>query len=267
VKRTERSKQLKKRKAIHLIKLLFLFSLLFLTFSSIEWYESAPQPVEVELTLRQSRIHKVITASAKEAQKPVGHEKGNPQLLQPKVREKQTAPPVKQPIEAPKETAPSTPPPTSTTPPQAVQEPSGPVYATEHIYVAGQAIAFVDGGMSMGQADIDAHPSDLASTWGGVSPFSGTDGMNTHFIGHHWGAFDPFTTLPLGATVIVTDTQATPFKYVIQKISVVDGYATDTTTGEYIYAEITSKGGGERVVFQTCIDHTTRRILFGTIAQ
>ena len=31
-----------------------------------------------------------------------------------------------------------------------------------------------------------------------------------------------------------------------------------------MYGEITSTGGGERIVLQTCIDETTRRIVFAS---
>ena len=149
-------------------------------------------------------------------------------------------------------------PPATPTPPPA----STPSYAATTIYVSGKVIPYKNGGMANGQAIIDSNPPGIASTWGGMTPFSGTDGLNTHFIGHHWGAFDPFINLQVGQTVTITDTSGKAFTYKVRTINVVNTSAVDTTTGRSLYGEITSTGGGERVVFQTCIDETTRRILF-----
>jgi len=156
--------------------------------------------------------------------------------------------------------APATPSTTPPTSPPPASKPSG--YAPETIYVSGKVIPFKEGGMANGQAIIDSDPDGIASTWGGKTPFSGTDGLNTHFIGHHWGAFDPFINLQVGQTVTITDSSGKPFVYAVKTVAVVDTRAVDTTTGRSLYGEITSTGGGERVVFQTCMSETLRRILF-----
>ncbi|MDN6198096.1 MAG: sortase, partial [Lactococcus raffinolactis] len=128
----------------------------------------------------------------------------------------------------------------------------------------GNSIPFQNGGMGSGQAIIDANPNGMSSTWGGATPYSGTDGLNTHFIGHHWGAFDPVMSLSNGGTVTVFDANGQAFNYSIYKIVVVDTYGNDVNTGASMYGEITSTGGGERIVLQTCIDETTRRIVFAS---
>lgn len=128
----------------------------------------------------------------------------------------------------------------------------------------GISIPFQNGGMAGGQAVIDANPNGMASTWGGATPYSGTDGLNTHFIGHHWGVFDPVMNLGNGGIVTVYDANGQAFNYTIYKICVVDTYGRDVATGYSMYGEITSTGGGERIVLQTCIDETTRRIVFAS---
>lgn len=128
----------------------------------------------------------------------------------------------------------------------------------------GNSIPFQNGGMGSGQAIIDANPNGMSSTWGGATPYSGTDGLNTHFIGHHWGAFYPVMSLSNGGTVTVFDANGQAFNYSIYKIVVVDTYGNDVNTGASMYGEITSTGGGERIVLQTCIDETTRRIVFAS---
>ncbi|SKA06821.1 Sortase family protein [Pilibacter termitis] len=163
----------------------------------------------------------------------------------------------------------ATPPEESTpTTSSAVQQSSAQSNAVQAntIYVSGQAISYQNGGMANGQAIIDSDPNHLASTWGGASPFSGTDGLNTHFIGHHWGAFDPFIDLSVGGKITITDGNATPFIYQVNKTAIVDTTARDVATGKNLYSEITSTGGGERVVFQTCTSETERKILFANIA-
>ncbi|WP_460057053.1 sortase domain-containing protein [Pseudolactococcus yaeyamensis] len=135
---------------------------------------------------------------------------------------------------------------------------------TNALSMIGTVIPFQNGGMGSGQAIIDANPNGTASTWGGATPYSGTDGLNTHFIGHHWGAFDPVLSLGNGGTVTIYDENGQAFNYAIYKIVVVDTYGNDVSTGASMYGEITSTGGGERIVLQTCIDETTRRIVFAS---
>ncbi|MDR2465209.1 MAG: hypothetical protein LBD38_02915 [Streptococcaceae bacterium] len=135
-----------------------------------------------------------------------------------------------------------------------------------HLYYDGWAIPYQEGGVANGQAIIDSNPPGIASTWGGKTPFSGTDNLNTHFIGHHWGAFDCFVSVPVGAIIKVTDAQAHQFSYKVERMAVVNEVAIDQQTGKNLYSEITSTGGGERIVIQTCLSETTRNILFCSLA-
>lgn len=150
--------------------------------------------------------------------------------------------------------------------PEPSSEPApAPVPVTVNVLsMIGTSIPFQNGGMGGGQAVIDANPNGMASTWGGATPYSGTDGLNTHFIGHHWGAFDPVMSLGNGGVITVYDGNGQAFNYTIYKICVVDTYGKDVATGDSMYGEITSTGGGERIVLQTCIDETTRRIVFAS---
>lgn len=171
-----------------------------------------------------------------------------PKLVEPDMQ----AAPAPDPTPAP---APTPDPAPAPTPPPA------PVSA-DVLSLIGTMVPFQNGGMASGQAIIDANPNGISSTWGGASPYSGTDGLNTHFIGHHWGAFDPVMNLSNGGIVTVYDANGRAFNYSIYKIVVVDTYGNDVSTGASMYGEITSTGGGERIVLQTCIDETTRRIVF-----
>jgi hypothetical protein len=130
------------------------------------------------------------------------------------------------------------------------------------IYVGSSAIPYENGGIARGQQIIDSNPSGIASTWGGKTPFSGTDGMNTHFIGHHWGAFDCMIPLGVGDKITITGDDAKPFTYKVEKRVVVDTHAIDVKTGKNYYSEIVSTGGGERITVQTCTSETERVILF-----
>lgn len=135
-------------------------------------------------------------------------------------------------------------------------------FTKETIYMEATAVRYEEGGEANGQAIIDGNPNGVASTWGGITPFSGTDGMNTHFIGHHWGAFDPVITLDVGDKVIVTDENNNDFSYIVQRIAIVTTDAVDVQTGQNLFSEITSIGGGERIVLQTCTSETQRKICF-----
>jgi sortase (surface protein transpeptidase) len=90
--------------------------------------------------------------------------------------------------------------------------------------------------------------------------------MNTHFIGHHWGAFDPVINSNVGDIITVTDANGTPFNYKIATIAEVNTYAIDKNTGKNLYSEITSTGGGERIVLQTCTSDIYRKICFANAA-
>ena len=175
-----------------------------------------------------------------------------PKLVEPEMQAAPTPAPAPDPAPTPAPAAPAPAP-----------APPAPV-SVNVLSMIGSSIPFKNGGMGGGQAVIDANPNGISSTWGGATPYSGTDGLNTHFIGHHWGAFDPVMSLSNGGIVTVFDANGQAFNYSIYKIVVVDVYGNDVSTGASMYGEITSTGGGERIVLQTCIDEKTRRIVFAS---
>ncbi len=202
--------------------------------------------VDIDLRFNQRFTEK------KEVVKVAENNKTTPKLVEPEV---QAAPaPAPDPAPAP-EPEPE---------PEPAPAPAPAPVSVDVLSMIGTTIPFQNGGMGSGQAVIDANPNGMASTWGGATPYSGTDGLNTHFIGHHWGAFDPVMSLGNGGTVTVSDANGQAFNYTIYKIVVVDTHGNDVATGASMYGEITSTGGGERIVLQTCIDETTRRIVFAS---
>ncbi len=114
-----------------------------------------------------------------------------------------------------------------------------------------KSVGYRNGGYDSGQAIIDSEPQ-LASTWGGTQSYSGTDQMNTHFIGHYYSAFTKVSTLGIGDAVIVTDSSGTAFTY---KVTAKYKVRRVNTPADQYY-RITSKGNQERIVLQTCIDET-----------
>jgi hypothetical protein len=200
--------------------------------------------VDIDLRFNQRFTEK------KEVVKVAENNKTTPKLVEPEV---QAAPaPAPDPAPAPEPE------------PEPAPAPAPAPVSVDVLSMIGTTIPFQNGGMGSGQAVIDANPNGMASTWGGATPYSGTDGLNTHFIGHHWGAFDPVMSLGNGGTVTVSDANGQAFNYTIYKIVVVDTHGNDVATGASMYGEITSTGGGERIVLQTCIDETTRRIVFAS---
>lgn len=206
--------------------------------------------VDIDLRFNQRFTEK------KEVVKVDENNKTTPKLVEPEVQPT----PVSDPDPDPTPTPP--PDPTPAPAPTPTPTPSPAPVTVDVLSMIGTTIPFQNGGMGGGQAIIDANPNGMSSTWGGATPYSGTDGLNTHFIGHHWGAFDPVMSLGNGGTVTVYDANGQAFNYAIYKIVVVDTYGNDVNTGASMYGEITSTGGGERIVLQTCIDETTRRIVF-----
>ncbi|GAX47973.1 sortase domain-containing protein [Lactococcus reticulitermitis] len=193
-----------------------------------------------------------------EAEKVTQNTNNEPKLVEPAVQPTPVSDPAPP---ADTDAQPAAPAPATPAPPPAPAPVPAQVTA-DVLSMLGINIPFQNGGMSGGQAVIDANPGGIASTWGGATPYSGTDGLNTHFIGHHWGAFDPVINLSNGGVVTAYDANGQAFNYTIYKIAVVDTNGNNVQTGESMYGEITSIGGGERIVLQTCIDETTRRIVF-----
>ena len=129
------------------------------------------------------------------------------------------------------------------------------------INILGQTIGYQNGGMAAGQSIIDSDPYGAVSTWGGMGVQSGTDGLNTHFIGHNPGAFALLFSLTSGDTITITDCAGTGTRYQVRTILTVDDYGMKVGTGKDYYEFISGSGGGERVTFQTCIDEATNLII------
>ncbi|MGX4686964.1 sortase domain-containing protein [Vagococcus sp. JNUCC 83] len=130
--------------------------------------------------------------------------------------------------------------------------------------ILGQLINYQNGGQSAGQSVIDTNSNSTASTWGGASVFSGSDGMNTHFIGHNPGAFSIIFSLSIGNQIIVTDGLGTAKTYVVNSIHQVYDDGTDINSGEDLFDSITGAGGGERITLQSCVNDDINLIIFAS---
>lgn len=133
---------------------------------------------------------------------------------------------------------------------------AAPSYAPYKMYVIGKALTYKNGGIDNGQAIIDGN-INLVSTWGGAETWSGTDGMNTHFIGHSHGAFKGLGSIGIGASIIVTDSKGNPTFYKVTNKFVVDDDCVGVNDGKYYYDYVTGTGGGEVITLQTCQTSTT----------
>lgn len=130
--------------------------------------------------------------------------------------------------------------------------------------ILGQLIHYQNGGQSAGQSVIDANSESMASTWGGSSVFSGSDGMNTHFIGHNPGAFSVIFSLSIGNQISVTDGIGSQKNYIVNSIRQVYDDGTDVNSGEALFDSITGTGGGERITLQSCINDDCNLIIFAS---
>lgn len=133
---------------------------------------------------------------------------------------------------------------------------TAPTYAPYKMYVIGKTLTYKNGGIDNGQAIIDGN-INLISTWGGAETWSGTDGMNTHFIGHSHGAFKGLGSIGIGASIIVTDSKGNPTFYKVTNKFVVDDDCVGVNDGKYYYDYVTGTGGGEVITLQTCQTSTT----------
>jgi len=140
-------------------------------------------------------------------------------------------------------------------------EATTPAYSASTMYVAGQAISYQNGGQTYGQSIIDSYPDSMISTWGGAATQSGTDGQNTHFIGHNPGVFSVVFNLSTGNQIVVTDSNGTPTTYTVSSIFQVDHYANGVADGINYWDTITGTGGGERITLQACVNDTINIII------
>lgn len=120
----------------------------------------------------------------------------------------------------------------------------------------GKTVYYRNAGIETGQHVIDTQPQ-LAATWGGAPTFSGSDGLNTHFIGHFNTSFTHVQYLVVGDEIVVTDELGQEFTYVVN-----DRYYVDRLNPtDYQYNRIVSQGGGERIIIQTCTDVTAETLI------
>lgn len=124
------------------------------------------------------------------------------------------------------------------------------------IYFDNKSIPYQNGGETNGQSIIDK--GTMASTWGGTTPFNGTDQQNTHFIGHSPGVF---TDIWKTGSFIITDEKNQPFLYQVTNVYQVDDHGIGVEDGVNYWSRITGTDGGERVVFQTCESDTINYIV------
>ncbi|MGX7352227.1 hypothetical protein RU97_GL002069 [Enterococcus canis] len=148
------------------------------------------------------------------------------------------------------------------------EEPTEEVAATPvtQMQIAGQTIVYQNSGQASGQAVIDADSSNGVATWGGAATYSGSDGANTHFIGHNPGAFSVLFSVSLGSTISVTDVEGLTTTYQVDNIVQVDDTGMEVKTKKDYWEEITGTGGGERITLQTCISDTLNLIIFASAA-
>ncbi|MDR2834051.1 MAG: sortase [Streptococcaceae bacterium] len=135
-------------------------------------------------------------------------------------------------------------------------------YAPDTIYLNGNAIPYVNAGQGSGQAIIDANPNGTAATWGGASVQSGSDGLNTHFIGHNYGAFTCLLGANIGDVITITDGASNPTSYVVNDIRKSDNDGYELGTGADLMGMVAGVGGGERVTLQTCFDDFSLLFVF-----
>jgi len=116
----------------------------------------------------------------------------------------------------------------------------------------------VQGESSKAQTVIDT--TNKAATFGGASTFSGTDGMNTHFIGHNGGR-NQFGGMHNASTFVVTDSSGRAFEYVKTARYIVDEYGVRTDNGKEMWDRIVGTGGGERITLQSTYNHPLKWIV------
>ncbi|WP_314068180.1 sortase domain-bontaining protein [uncultured Vagococcus sp.] len=140
---------------------------------------------------------------------------------------------------------------------------SEPTWTANTLYLGGIAIPYQNAGQSSGQSVIDNNPN-MVATWGGAALQSGSDGANTHFIGHNPGIFNVLFSLGGGSQIIVTDSNGTPTYYTVNQVFQVDDYGTGVADGQSYIDQITGTGGGERITLQTCVNDDINLIVMAS---
>ena len=129
--------------------------------------------------------------------------------------------------------------------------------------VAGQWISYQNAGEGSGQSVIDNN-RNIVATWGGASVQSGTDGLNTHFIGHNPGVFNALFQVGIGNQITVTDAVGAPTNYTVNNIVQVDDYGVGVADGVAYIDQIAGTEGGERITLQTCVNESINLIIFAS---
>ena len=138
-----------------------------------------------------------------------------------------------------------------------------PTSAPSTITVNGYSHNYADIGQGGGQSYIDSAPGSNIATWGGASVNSTTDGMSTHIIGHNPGAGSFILGLGYGQSISVVDRNGAQRNYIVTNVVNVNKNAIDDS-GNSWWDRAIGAGGGEQVVFQTCInpDGSSIRLVF-----
>lgn len=134
------------------------------------------------------------------------------------------------------------------------------VMRADQLEINGQIISYSDAGQGSGQAIIDANPNQVA-TWGGSPVQSGSDGTNTHFIGHNPGVFNVLFSLGTGPTIEISDSSNNVSSCTVSQIVTVDDSGMGEDGVDY-WERITGTGGVERITLQTCINDDYNLIVF-----
>lgn len=143
-------------------------------------------------------------------------------------------------------------------------------YKPNHIYFSGKAVPYKNIGRAdtndgtKGKAQQVINGGVYSATWGGASTFSGTDGMNTHFIGHNPGVFSGMHT---SSEFIVTDGSGNAYTYRKSAYYVVDEYGVRTDNGQDVWDRIVGTGGGERITLQSTKNHPLKHIVEATLVK
>ncbi|MBP2097887.1 immunoglobulin-like domain-containing protein [Enterococcus rivorum] len=143
-------------------------------------------------------------------------------------------------------------------------EPTSTPLVADSLIIAGVAVPYQNGGQGAGQSIIDGDSYGTASTWGGAPVQSGSDGMNTHFIGHNPGIFSILFSAGIGSPIIVTDSTGQATTYVVNNILRVDDYGNDLSTKVNYWDLTIGTGGGERITLQTCITDAENLIVLAS---
>lgn len=222
------------------------------TFSSSDEEATPSQEKESSKQTVESSKENKQTKKSSETTESTNVDQTNQSQETPAVVPEQTAETVAAETPVVEETAPQTVEPT----PVATQ----PTLQANQLNINGTFISYANAGQGSGQAVIDGN-SNMAATWGGSAVQSGSDGLNTHFIGHNPGIFNVLFGLSGGSVIQVSDSNNQVTNYTVTGITQVDDYAMGADGTDY-YDQMIGTGGGERITLQTCINDSINLVVF-----